>query len=296
MAISGGVDSTVTASLINKAIGNRLICVFVDNGLLRLNEANEVMETYKQMNLNVVKVDTSKKFLEELENIIDPEKKRKIIGRVFIETFITFLKNRNIDISNSEYLLAQGTIYPDVIESEQIMNGKPIKSHHNVGGLPDNLKMELLEPLRLLFKDEVRVIGKEIGVPESILTRHPFPGPGLAIRIIGNITPNKLRILRQVDNIYISLLKNQGLYHHIWQAGAVLLNVKTTGVMGDASTYENVIALRAVQSSDGMTANIYHFDCRFLEKVSTEIINKVTGVNRVVYDIGSKPPATIEWE
>ena len=296
MAISGGVDSTVTASLINKAIGNRLICVFVDNGLLRLNEANEVMETYKQMNLNVVKVDTSKKFLEELENIIDPEKKRKIIGRVFIETFITFLKNRNIDISNSEYLLAQGTIYPDVIESEQIMNGKPIKSHHNVGGLPDNLKMELLEPLRLLFKDEVRVIGKEIGVPESILTRHPFPGPGLAIRIIGNITPNKLKILRQVDNIYISLLKNQGLYHHIWQAGAVLLNVKTTGVMGDASTYENVIALRAVQSSDGMTANIYHFDCHFLEKVSTEIINKVTGVNRVVYDISSKPPATIEWE
>ena len=296
MAISGGVDSTVTASLINKAIGNSLICIFVDNGLLRLNEANEVMETYEQMNLNVVKVDTSKNFLKELENIVDPEKKRKIIGRVFIETFITYLKNSNIDTSNSEYLLAQGTIYPDVIESEQIINGKPIKSHHNVGGLPNNLKMELLEPLRLLFKDEVRVIGKEIGVPESILTRHPFPGPGLAIRIIGNITSDKLRILRQVDNIYISLLKNQGLYHHIWQAGAVLLNVKTTGVMGDAGTYENVIALRAVQSSDGMTANIYHFDCHFLEKVSTEIINKVTGVNRVVYDISSKPPATIEWE
>ncbi len=296
MAVSGGVDSSVAATLIHKAIGNNLVCIFVDNGLLRYKEVENIMNTYCEMNLNVIKLDYSELFYDKLHNITDPEEKRKIIGHTFIDVFTKYASEHNL--LNPEYFLGQGTIYPDIIESGSNIGGSlgdklkthKIKSHHNVGGLPDKLPLKLLEPLKHMFKYEVRDIGKELEIPESILNRHPFPGPGLAIRIIGSLDANKIKLLRQVDHIYIELLKEEGLYHKIWQAGTILLPICSTGVMGDASSYMGVVALRAVTSVDGMTANIFHFDCEFLEKVSTRIINQVSGINRVVYDISNKLP------
>ncbi|MEZ4787002.1 MAG: glutamine-hydrolyzing GMP synthase [Flavobacterium haoranii] len=293
LGLSGGVDSTVAAVLLNKAIGDNLYCIFVNNGLLRKNEFESVLHQYKDMGLNVKGVDASARFLDALAGLEDPEAKRKAIGRVFIEVF-----DDEAHLLTDVKWLGQGTIYPDVIESVSATGGPSatIKSHHNVGGLPDFMKLQVVEPLRMLFKDEVRRVGKTLGIDDELLGRHPFPGPGLAIRILGDITPEKVSILQEVDAIFINGLKEHGLYDKVWQAGAILLPVNSVGVMGDERTYEKVVALRAVESTDGMTADWVHLPYEFLMKTSNEIINKVKGVNRVVYDISSKPPATIEWE
>lgn len=292
MALSGGVDSTVAATLIHKAIGKNLHCIFVDNGLLRKDEFAQVLDSYKHMGLNIKGVDTKDRFYDALKGLTDPEAKRKAIGRTFIEVF----DDEAHRIQDVKWL-GQGTIYPDVIESVSV-NGpsQTIKSHHNVGGLPATMKLKVVEPLNTLFKDEVRVVGKTLGIDNSILGRHPFPGPGLGIRILGDITADKVRILQEVDSIFISGLKTHGLYDKVWQAGAMLLPVQSVGVMGDERTYERVVSLRAVTSTDGMTADWAHLPYDFLATMSSDIINKVKGVNRVVYDISSKPPATIEWE
>ena len=290
LALSGGVDSSVTAVLLNKAIGKNLTCVFVNHGLLRKNEFETVLENYKHLGLNVIGIDAKDRFYKALAGVTDPEQKRKIIGKGFIDVFEEEARKLK-DIK----WLAQGTIYPDIIESLSI-TGTTIKSHHNVGGLPEKMQLKLCEPLRLLFKDEVRRIGLELGMQKNLIYRHPFPGPGLGIRILGEITPEKVRIAQDADDIFISNLQTEGLYDQVWQAGAILLPVHSVGVMGDERTYENTIALRAVTSTDAMTADWAHLPYEFLAKVSNEIINKVKGVNRVVYDISSKPPATIEWE
>ena len=293
LGLSGGVDSTVAAVLLNKAIGENLYCVFVDNGLLRKDEFESVLEQYKGMGLNVKGVNAKDRFYTALAGLSDPEKKRKAIGGMFIDVF----DDEATQITDVKWL-AQGTIYPDVIESVSATGGpsQTIKSHHNVGGLPDYMKLQIVEPLKTLFKDEVRRIGKSMGIDGELLGRHPFPGPGLAIRILGDITKEKVRILQEVDHIFISSLKSSGLYDKVWQAGAIFLPVQSVGVMGDERTYENAVALRAVESTDGMTADWVHLPYEFLAKVSNDIINKVKGINRVVYDISSKPPATIEWE
>lgn len=292
LGLSGGVDSTVAAILLHKAIGKQLTCIFVDNGLLRKNEFNNVLENYKELGLNVIGVNASELFLERLAGVEEPEKKRKIIGATFIDVFDEESKK----IKDAKWL-AQGTIYPDVIESLSV-NGpsQTIKSHHNVGGLPDYMKLSIVEPLRLLFKDEVRRVGRSLGISEKFIGRHPFPGPGLSIRILGEITKEKVRLLQEADDIYISMLYEYGLYDSVWQAGAILLPINSVGVMGDERTYEKVVALRAVESVDGMTADWCHLPYNFLADVSNAIINNVKGINRVVYDISSKPPATIEWE
>lgn len=292
LGLSGGVDSSVAGVLLHKAIGKNLTCIFVNNGLLRKNEYTDVLDIYKDLGLNVIGVDAGAKFLGDLAGVTDPEQKRKIIGRDFIEVFDA----EATKLQNVKWL-AQGTIYPDVIESISI-NGPSatIKSHHNVGGLPDKMKLKIVEPLRLLFKDEVRRVGKALGIADSILGRHPFPGPGLSIRILGEVTPEKVAIVQEADKIFIDGLREFGLYDKVWQAGAILLPIKSVGVMGDERTYENTLALRAVASTDGMTADWVHLPYEFLAKMSNDIINKVRGVNRVVYDISSKPPATIEWE
>jgi GMP synthase (glutamine-hydrolysing) len=292
LGLSGGVDSSVAALLIHKAIGKNLTCIFVDNGLLRKNEYEKVLKSYQSLGLNVIGVDAGKKFLAHLQGITEPEQKRKAIGRDFIEVF----DNEAHKIQDVKWL-GQGTIYPDVIESVSV-NGPSatIKSHHNVGGLPEEMKLKVVEPLNLLFKDEVRRVGKALELPADILGRHPFPGPGLGIRILGEVTAEKVRILQDVDDIFIEGLKFHGLYDQVWQAAAILLPIQSVGVMGDERTYENVVALRAVASTDGMTADWCHLPYEFLATMSNEIINKVKGVNRVVYDISSKPPATIEWE
>ncbi len=292
LGLSGGVDSTVTAVLLSKAIGSNLHCIFVNNGLLRKNEFHDVLEQYEGMGLNVKGVDASDQFLSALAGEKDPEKKRKIIGRVFIEVF----DQESMAIQDVNWL-AQGTIYPDVIESVSVKGpSATIKSHHNVGGLPDFMKLKVVEPLNTLFKDEVRRVGAAMGIAGNLLGRHPFPGPGLAIRILGDITAEKVRILQEVDAIFINGLKEHDLYDQVWQAGAILLPVQSVGVMGDERTYEQVVALRAVESTDGMTADWVHLPYEFLAEISNKIINRVKGVNRVVYDISSKPPATIEWE
>ena len=310
LGLSGGVDSTVAGVLLNKAIGHNLTCIFVNNGLLRKNEYEDVLASYKDMNLNVIGADASEVFLRELAGVTDPEAKRKIIGRLFVETFDKYARH----IEGARWL-AQGTIYPDVIESAGIEGiASKIKSHHNVGGLPEKMNLKILEPLRMLFKDEVRRVGRALGIKEELVGRHPFPGPSLAIRIIGDITKEKLDALREADDIFIKGLRSydcsslhlpsasdprieaKNLYDAIWQAGVILLPVKSVGVMGDERTYENPVALRAVVSTDAMTADWFHFPYDFLADVSNEIINKVKGVNRVVYDISSKPPSTIEWE
>lgn len=310
LGLSGGVDSTVAAVLLNKAIGHNLTCIFVNNGLLRKNEFEDVMESYKDMGLHVIGADASKEFLNALAGVTVPEEKRKIIGRLFVETFDKYAHT----IENAKWL-AQGTIYPDVIESAGITGiASKIKSHHNVGGLPEKMNLKIVEPLRMLFKDEVRRVGRSLGIKEELVGRHPFPGPSLAIRIIGDVTEEKLRVLREADDIFIKKLRNYdctgmgfpsasdprimatNLYDAVWQAGVVLLPIKSVGVMGDERTYENPVAIRAVVSTDAMTADWFHFPYDFLAKVSDDIINKVRGVNRVVYDISSKPPATIEWE
>ncbi len=292
LGLSGGVDSTVTAVLLDKAIGKNLHCIFVNNGLLRKDEFGQVLEQYKEMGLNIKGVDASARFLDALEGQSDPEEKRKTIGRVFIEVF----DDEANAITNVKWL-AQGTIYPDVIESVSV-NGPSatIKSHHNVGGLPDFMKLKVVEPMNTLFKDEVRRVGKELGIHADLLGRHPFPGPGLAIRVLGAISHEKIRVLQEVDAIFINGLREFGLYDQVWQAGAMLLPVQSVGVMGDERTYESVVALRAVESTDGMTADWVHLPYDFLAQISNRIINRVKGVNRVVYDISSKPPATIEWE
>jgi len=290
LALSGGVDSSVTAVLLNRAIGKNLTCIFVDHGLLRKNEFETVLANYGYLGLNVIGVDAKQHFYKELAGVTDPEKKRKIIGKGFIDVF----EKEAYKLQDIQWL-AQGTIYPDIIESLSI-TGATIKSHHNVGGLPDKMNLKLCEPLKLLFKDEVRKIGLELGMQENLIHRHPFPGPGMGIRILGSITPEKVRIAQEADDIFITNLRAAGLYDQVWQAGAILLPVQSVGVMGDERTYENTIALRAVTSTDAMTADWAHLPYAFLAKVSNEIINKVKGVNRVVYDISSKPPATIEWE
>lgn len=292
LGLSGGVDSTVAGVLLNRAIGKNLTCIFVDNGLLRKDEFQQVLDSYQHMGLNVVGVDARQKFWDDLAGITDPETKRKTIGRDFIEVFdVEAHKIKDVK------WLAQGTIYPDVIESVSV-NGPSatIKSHHNVGGLPAKMNLKVVEPLNLLFKDEVRRVGKALGIKQELLGRHPFPGPGLGIRILSDVTPEKVRILQEADAIFINGLKEWGLYDKVWQAGAMLLPVQSVGVMGDERTYENVVALRAVASTDGMTADWVHLPYEFLAKMSNEIINKVRGINRIVYDISSKPPATIEWE
>jgi GMP synthase (glutamine-hydrolysing) len=292
MALSGGVDSTVAAVLVHQAIGKNLYCIFVDNGLLRKDEFDQVLQSYKGMGLNIKGVDAKDEFYAALKNLSEPEAKRKAIGRTFIEIF-------DVEAHRIEDVkwLGQGTIYPDVIESVSVKGpSATIKSHHNVGGLPAKMKMKVVEPLNTLFKDEVRLVGKTLGIDPLILGRHPFPGPGLGIRILGEITPENVRILQEVDSIFISGLRKHGLYEKVWQAGAMLLPVYSVGVMGDERTYEKVAALRAVISVDGMTADWAHLPHDFLSEVSSDIINKVKGVNRVVYDISSKPPATIEWE
>lgn len=292
LGLSGGVDSSVAALLLHKAIGKQLTCIFVDTGLLRKNEFTDVMQSYANMGLNVIGVDASAKFYADLAGHSEPERKRKIIGRDFIEVFDEEAQ-KLIDVK----WLAQGTIYPDVIESVSV-NGPSatIKSHHNVGGLPEKMNLKIVEPLRLLFKDEVRRVGRELGLDPLLLGRHPFPGPGLAIRILGDITPEKVAILQEADKIFIDGLREWDLYDKIWQAGVILLPVQSVGVMGDERTYENCVALRAVTSTDGMTADWYPLPYDFLAKMSNDIINKVKGINRVVYDVSSKPPATIEWE
>jgi len=292
LGLSGGVDSSVCAILVNQAVGKQLHCILVDNGLLRKNEVQEVITTFGNFDLNLTVVDASERFLSQLEGVIDPEEKRKIIGRMFIQVF----EKEAQKIKEVEFL-AQGTLYPDVIESTSFKGpSATIKSHHNVGGLPEQMDLKLIEPLRELFKDEVRELGRKLNLPESIIGRHPFPGPGLAVRILGDVTKERLAVLREADDIYISELKRANQYHKIWQAFCVLLPVQTVGVMGDERTYENVIALRAVTSVDGMTADWAHLPAEILVKISNRIINQVKGVNRVVYDISSKPPATIEWE
>ena len=293
LGLSGGVDSTVAAILLHKAIGKNLHCIFVNNGLLRKNEFTDVLKQYEGMGLNVKGVDASARFLDELVGLTDPEAKRKAIGKVFIEVF----DDEAHQIKDAKWL-AQGTIYPDVIESVSATGGPSatIKSHHNVGGLPDFMKLKVVEPLRMIFKDEVRRVGASMGIDHELLGRHPFPGPGLAIRILGAITAEKVQILQEVDAIFINGLKESGLYHKVWQAGAMLLPINSVGVMGDERTYEKVVALRAVESTDGMTADWVNLPYEFLQKTSNKIINNVKGVNRVVYDISSKPPATIEWE
>ncbi len=292
MGLSGGVDSTVAATLIHRAIGKNLYGIFVDNGVLRKNEFKSVLETYAQLGLNVTGIDARQRFYKGLAGKTDPEEKRKIIGSLFIDIFQE--ESKKIE---GVGLLGQGTIYPDVIESLSVHGpSATIKSHHNVGGLPDHLHLELVEPLRSLFKDEVRKVGRELGIPSEMIDRHPFPGPGLAIRILGDITEEKVQLLQQADHLYIKGLKNAGLYATVWQAGAILLPVKSVGVMGDERTYEFTVALRAVTSVDGMTADWAHLPYEFLASISNEIINNVKGINRVVYDISSKPPATIEWE
>mgnify|MGYP001029459314 CR=1 FL=1 len=292
MGLSGGVDSTVAATLINKAIGQNLYGIFVDNGVLRKNEFEQVLETYKKLGLHVIGVDAKKHFYKKLAGKTDPEEKRKAIGNGFIEIF-----DEEAHKIDGVELLGQGTIYPDVIESLSVHGpSATIKSHHNVGGLPDYMKLGLVEPLRLLFKDEVRRVGVELGIPKEMLFRHPFPGPGLGIRILGEVTEEKVRLLQDADAIYMNGLKKHNLYEKIWQAGTILLPVKSVGVMGDERTYEFTIALRAVTSVDGMTADWAHLPYDFLAEISNEIINNVPGINRVVYDISSKPPATIEWE
>ena len=292
LGLSGGVDSTVAAVLLHKAIGKQLYCIFVDNGLLRKDEFQTVLDSYEHMGLNVKGVDVGKLFLEALKRISDPEMKRKAIGRVFIDVFDMEAKR----IENVKWL-AQGTIYPDVIESVSVKGpSSTIKSHHNVGGLPGFMKLKVVEPLKSLFKDEVRRVGNTLLIDPIILNRHPFPGPGLGIRILSDVTPEKVAILQEADAIFINGLKNHGLYNKVWQAGTMLLPVQSVGVMGDERTYENVVALRAVTSTDGMTADWAYLPYEFLAAVSSEIINKVKGINRVVYDISSKPPATIEWE
>ena len=302
LGLSGGVDSSVAAVLLHRAIGSRLTCIFVDHGMLRKNEFRQVMDDYQGLGLNVVGVDASAKFFADLSGVTDPEEKRKIIGRDFIEVFNAEAKsiiNSSPSVGGEEGAvrwLAQGTIYPDRIESLNI-TGKVIKSHHNVGGLPKEMNLQLCEPLKWLFKDEVRRVGRQLGMPEHLITRHPFPGPGLAVRILGDITPDKVRILQDADDIYIRALREWGLYDQVWQAGVVLLStVRSVGVMGDERTYEHPVALRAVTSTDAMTADWAHLPYDFLAQVSNEIINKVRGVNRVCYDISSKPPSTIEWE
>lgn len=290
LALSGGVDSSVTAVLLHRAIGKNLTCIFVDHGLLRKNEFEKVLKDYEHLGLNVIGVNAKDKFYEELAGVTDPEQKRKIIGKGFIDVF-----DEEAHKLKDIKWLGQGTIYPDIIESLSI-TGTVIKSHHNVGGLPDTMKLKLVEPLRLLFKDEVRRVGLELGMMEHLIKRHPFPGPGLGIRILGDITPEKVEILQNADDIYVRQLQENHLYDQVWQAGAILLPVKSVGVMGDERTYEYTLALRAVTSTDAMTADWAHLPYEFLAKVSNEIINKVRGINRVVYDISSKPPATIEWE
>ena len=293
LGLSGGVDSSVAAVLLHKAIGANLHCIFVDNGLLRKNEFSQVLDSYKGMGLNVKGVDAGHLFYAALEGLTDPEAKRKAIGKVFIDVFDAESK-----LVDDAKWLGQGTIYPDVIESVSATGGPSatIKSHHNVGGLPDYMKLKVIEPLRLLFKDEVRRIGRSLNMDPALLGRHPFPGPGLGIRILGDITAEKVRILQEVDHIFISSLKEDGLYDTVWQAGAIFLPIQSVGVMGDERTYENAVALRAVTSTDGMTADWCHLPYEFLAKVSNRIINQVKGINRVTYDISSKPPATIEWE
>lgn len=290
LGLSGGVDSSVAAVLLNRAIGKNLTCIFVDHGMLRKNEFRNVMRDYEGLGLNVIGVDASAKFFKELSGVTDPEQKRKIIGKGFIDVF----DEEAHKIKDVKWL-AQGTIYPDCIESLSI-TGTVIKSHHNVGGLPEKMNLKLCEPLRLLFKDEVRRVGRELGMPEHLITRHPFPGPGLAVRILGDITPEKVQILQDADDIYIQGLRDWGLYDQVWQAGVILLPVQSVGVMGDERTYERAVALRAVTSTDAMTADWARLPYEFLGKISNDIINKVKGVNRVTYDISSKPPATIEWE
>ncbi|MEE4178595.1 MAG: glutamine-hydrolyzing GMP synthase [Bacteroides sp.] len=292
LGLSGGVDSSVAGVLLHKAIGTQLHCIFVDNGLLRKDEFEQVLYSYRDMGLNVKGVRAGDRFLDALRGKSDPEEKRKTIGRVFIEVF-----DEDAHKIQDVKWLAQGTIYPDVIESVSVKGpSATIKSHHNVGGLPDFMKLKVVEPLNALFKDEVRRVGTTLGIPPALLQRHPFPGPGLGIRILGEVTAEKVRVLQEVDHIFVKALRDNGLYNKVWQALAVLLPVHSVGVMGDERTYENVVALRAVESTDGMTADWVHLPYEFLSKVSNDIINKVKGVNRVVYDISSKPPATIEWE
>ena len=292
LGLSGGVDSTVAAVLLHKSIGSNLHCIFVNNGLLRKNEFQNVLTQYEGMGLNVKGVDASKYFIDLLLNVTDPEEKRKVIGKAFIDVF-----DKEAKLINGAKWLAQGTIYPDVIESISVKGpSATIKSHHNVGGLPDFMKLSVIEPLRMLFKDEVRRVGASLKIDHNLLKRHPFPGPGLAIRILGGITNEKIKILQEVDAIFIDVLKIHRLYDKVWQAGAILLSVKSVGVMGDERTYEECVALRAVESTDGMTADWVNLPYEFLQEISNKIINNVKGVNRVVYDISSKPPATIEWE
>ena len=292
MGLSGGVDSTVAAVLLHKAIGHNLHCIFVNNGLLRANEFEDVLASYQGMGLNVTGVDASERFYNDLKGVTEPEQKRKIIGRDFVEVFNAEAKKEE----NARWL-GQGTIYPDVIESCSVKGpSATIKSHHNVGGLPEEMHLRIVEPLRLLFKDEVRRVGRTLGIDPLILERHPFPGPGLGIRILGEVTPERVAVLQEADRIYMDALKEWGLYDKVWQAGTILLPVKSVGVMGDERTYESCVALRAVTSTDGMTADWVHLPYDFLARVSNDIINRVRGINRVVYDISSKPPATIEWE
>ena len=296
LGLSGGVDSSVAAALLHKAIGNQLVCVFIDNGLLRKNEYEEVLHSYKDMGLRVIGVDAKAHFYTVLKGVSDPEAKRKAIGKAFIDIFEQQAKLLESTDNKIAYL-AQGTIYPDVIESVSVHGPSvTIKSHHNVGGLPEKLNLKIVEPLRMLFKDEVRRVGKEMGVTQDILNRHPFPGPGLGIRILGDITAQKVKLLQEADAIFINGLKEEGLYNEVWQAATILLPIFAVGVMGDERTYEQVVALRAVTSLDGMTAEWCHLPYSFLGKISTDIINQVKGINRVVYDISTKPPATIEWE
>jgi GMP synthase (glutamine-hydrolysing) len=292
LGLSGGVDSTVAGLLLHKAIGDRLTCIFINNGLLRKDEFTEVQKNYTRLGLRVVAVDASQRFYNELNGVSDPEQKRKIIGRVFIEVF----EEEALKLNDVRWL-AQGTIYPDVIESVSVKGpSATIKSHHNVGGLPEKMHLKIVEPLKALFKDEVRLVGRELGLEESFIVRHPFPGPGLAIRILGDITEEKVRILQEADSIYLQILKDRGLYDQIWQAGTIFLPVRSVGVMGDERTYEHAVAIRAVTSLDGMTADWFPMPYDVLAEISNAIINRVKGINRVVYDISSKPPATIEWE
>lgn len=297
VAVSGGVDSTVTATLLHRVAPERLVCVFVNNGLLRHGEADEVRDAYAELGIDVVYVDASAAFLAALAGVIDPEAKRKAIGATFVDTFVDACRAHGLGDAR-DCFLAQGTIYPDVVESAQVEGSTAtvIKSHHNVGGLPEALPFALVEPLRWLFKDDVRALGAHVGIPASLVQRHPFPGPGLAIRVLGEVTPAKVALLQRADKVYIDYLRAHGLYARIWQAGAVLLPVRTVGVQGDARTYEHVVALRAVTSVDGMTAECYPFEARDLAVVATRMIGEVKGVGRVVYDVSSKPPATVEWE